>query len=192
MQQNGIYELLKQLEMVLDKSFPILPNYISAVKVKDIEEIIDSIFHALPTEIQEARALLKRREEIQVEAQQKAEKIITDAQQEAQRALSESTQMIELQKQANKYKEGIQAECDEFKRKALEDAATIRSQAHDEAIRLKEKVEIYASQVFADLEDHLAKRLKEVKDGQIFLEKQRAASNFNNIYPQDNRNSMTE
>ena len=79
-----------------------------------------------------------------------------------------------------------------FLRKALEDAATIRSQAHDEAVRLKEKVEIYASQVFADLEDHLAKRLREVKDGQIFMEKQRAASNFNNIYPQDNRNNIAE
>ena len=31
-QENGIYELLKLLEIVLEKSFPILPNYLVAVK----------------------------------------------------------------------------------------------------------------------------------------------------------------
>ena len=83
MQQSGIYELLKLLEIVLEKSFPILPNYLVAVKVKEVESLIDRIYASLPSEVQEARAFLRRREELQIEAQQKAEKIIVDAQNEA-------------------------------------------------------------------------------------------------------------
>ena len=92
-QHNGIYDLLKQLEIILEKSFPILPNYLVAIKLKEVEAILDSIYGSLPQEIQEARRLLRRKEELQIEAQQKAEKIVLDAQNEANRLLSESESM---------------------------------------------------------------------------------------------------
>ena len=61
-QNNGIYDLLKQLEIILEKSFPILPNYLVAIKLKEVEAIVDSIYGSLPQEIQEARRLLRRKE----------------------------------------------------------------------------------------------------------------------------------
>lgn len=176
MQQSGIYDLLKCLEIVLEKSFPILPNYIVAVKVKEIESLIDRIYASLPGEVQEARAFLRRREELQIEAQQKAEKIVLDAQNEASRLLSESDVLRAVQKEAEKIKEQVIADCEEIKRKALDDAENVRIQAADEAIRIREGAEVYAEQVLANLEGNLTQLQQVVKNGQVYMEKLRNES----------------
>lgn len=176
MQQGGIYELLKLMEIVLEKSFPILPNYLVAVKVKEIESLIDRIYASLPSEVQEARAFLRRREELQIEAQQKAEKIIVDAQNEANRLLSESDVLRAVQKEAEKIKEQVIADCEEIKRKALDDAENVRIQAADEAIRIREGAEVYAEQVLVNLERDLTQLQQVVKNGQVYMEKLRSES----------------
>lgn len=185
MQQSGIYELLKLLEIVLEKSFPILPNYLVAVKVKEIESLIDRIYASLPSEVQESRAFLRRREELQMEAQQKAEKIIFDAQNEANRLLSESDVLRAVQKEAEKIKEQVIADCEEIKRKALDDAENVRIQAADEAIRIREGAEVYAEQVLTNLERDLTQLQQVVKNGQVYIEKLRteSSSTFDKIYP---------
>lgn len=187
MQQSGIYELLKLLEIVLEKSFPILPNYLVAVKVKEIESLIDRIYASLPSEVQEARAFLRRREELQIEAQQKAEKIIVDAQNEANRLLSESDVLRAVQKEAEKIKEQVIADCEEIKRKALDDAENLRLQAADEAIRIREGAEVYAEQVLVNLEGNLTQLQQTVKNGQIYMEKIRSesSSSYDKIYPKE-------
>lgn len=191
MQQSGIYELLKLLEIVLEKSFPILPNYIVAVKVKEIESLIDRIYASLPSEVQEARAFLRRREELQIEAQQKAEKIIVDAQNEASRLLSESDVLRAVQKEAEKIKEQVIADCEEIKRKALDDAENVRIQAADEAIRIREGAEVYAEQVLVNLERDLAQLQQVVKNGQVYMEKLRseAGASYEKVYPQSAQQS---
>ena len=78
-QQNGIYDLLRALEESLDKGFPLLSNYMVVVKREVVESLLDRIYASLPTEVQDARSLLRRRDEIQHEAQQRAEKIVADA-----------------------------------------------------------------------------------------------------------------
>jgi cell division septum initiation protein DivIVA len=192
MQQSGIYELLKLMEVVLDKSFPILPNYYVAVKVKEIESLIDRIYASLPQEVQEARAFLRRREELQMEAQQKAEKVILDAQNEANRLLSESDVLRAVQKEAEKIKEQVIADCEEIKKKALEDAENVRVQAADEAIRIREGAEVYAEQVLVNLEGNLNQLQQVVKNGQVYMEKLRSdanASSFDsNAFPQQEQN----
>ena len=186
MQQSGIYELLKLLEIVLEKSFPILPNFLVAVKVKEIESLIDRIYASLPSEVQEARAFLRRREELQIEAQQKAEKIIIDAQNEANRLLSESDVLRAVQKEAEKIKEQVIADCEEVKRKALNDAENVRIQAADEAIRIREGAEVYAEQILANIERDLTQLQQVVKNGQVYIEKLRTDS----ISPHDNAYSQ--
>lgn len=186
MQQSGIYELLKLLEIVLEKSFPILPNYLVAVKVKEVESLIDRIYASLPSEVQEARAFLRRREELQIEAQQKAEKIIIDAKNEANRLLSESDVLRAVQKEAEKIKEQVISECEEIKRQSLEAADSIRIQAADEAIRIREGAEVYAEQVLVNIESNLTQLQQVVKNGQVHMEKLRSESNaaYNNTYSQ--------
>lgn len=192
MQQSGIYELLKLMEIVLEKSFPILPNYLVAIKVKEVESLIDRIYASLPSEVQEARAFLRRREELQMEAQQKAEKIILDAQNEASRLLSESDVLRAVQKEAEKIKEQVIADCEEIKRKAFDDAENVRIQAADEAIRIREGAEVYAEQVLVNLEGNLTQLQQVVKNGQVYMEKLRSesGSNFDKVYPQSQPNDF--
>lgn len=184
--QSGIYELLKQMEILLEKGFSILPNYLVVVKVKEMENLIDRIYQNIPSEIQEARVMLKGKDDLQLHAQQEAQRIIMEAQNKANQLLSESELLRNVQREREKVIEQVTLECDELRRKALNDAENIRMQAVDESKRLKDQAEIYAERTLADLEHNLAELQQVVKNGQIYMEKLRSesAANFNNIYPQ--------
>ena len=176
MQQNGVYDLLKLLELAIDESFTIIPNKFVVVKPDEILTLIDRIYASLPVEVQEARAFLRRREELQIEAQQKAEKIVADAQMEADRKLSEADFIKAVEREGIRIRNQVQEECEELKRKAMEEADAIRSQAADDAIKTKEGAEIYAEQVLTNLETDLTKLQQVVKNGQIYMEQLRSGS----------------
>ena len=163
------------LEDALDKGFSPF-GYYSVVKKDTVTELLDKLYAALPDEIKEARALLRRKEELQYEAQQKAEKIIADAQGEANRLLSESDILRSVQKEAEKIKEQVINSCEEIKRKAMEEADAIRSQAIDEATRIKDGSSAMAEQILAGLEQNMAQMQEIVKNGQVALEKRRMES----------------
>ena len=175
-QQNGIYDLLRALEESLDKGFPLLSNYMVVVKREVVESLLDRIYASLPTEVQDARSLLRRRDEIQHEAQQRAEKIIADAQAEANRLLSESDLLRAVQREAEKIKEQVITDCEDIKRKSLEEAESVRNQAIDEALRTKDGASVYAEQVLVSLEQNLNQLQEIVKNGQVQLERRRAES----------------
>ena len=172
-QQDVIYGLMNDLEEVLDKGLPILPN-LSVVKKDIVVDILDKLYAALPDEIKEARSLLRRKDELQYEAQQRAEKIVADAQAEANRLLSESDLLRAVQREAEKIKEQVINDCEDIKRKALEDADAVRNQAIDEALRTRDGASVYAEQVLAGLEQNLNQLQEVVKNGQVQLERRRA------------------
>ena len=174
-QQDVIYGLMGDLEDALDKGFSPF-GYYSVVKKDTVTDLLDKLYAALPDEIKEARALLRRKEELQYEAQQKSEKIIADAQGEANRLLSESEVLRSVKKEAEKIKEQIINDCEEIKRKAMEEADAIRSQAIDEANRIKDGSSAMAEQILAGLEQNLAQMQEVVKNGQVALEKRRMES----------------
>ena len=175
-QQNGVYDLLKLLEISLEEGFPIIPRKFTVVKTKEIEALIDRIYASLPLEVQEAKALLRRREELQIEAQQKAEKIINDAQAEADRKLSEADFIKALEREGIRIRTQVQQECEEIKRKAMEEAENIRAQATDDAMKTKEGAELYAEQVLTNLEKNLTQQQQIVKNGQVYMEQLRSES----------------
>lgn len=175
-QQNGVYDLLKMLEIALEEGFPIIPRKYTVVKTKEIEALIDRIYASLPVEVQEARAFLRRREELQIEAQQKAEKIIADAQAEADRKLSEADFIKALEREGVRIRTQVQQECEEIKRKAMEEAESIRAQATEDALKTKEGAELYAEQVLTNLEKNLTQQQQIVKNGQVYMEQLRADS----------------
>ncbi len=156
---------------------------------------MDKIYAALPDEIRDARALLRRKDEVLYDAQQKAEKIITDAQAEAARLLSESDLLRAVQKEAEKIKESVISDCEDIRRKALDEAENIRLQALDAASRTKEGANIYAEQVLVNLEQSINQLQEVVKNGQVTLERKRAeAGNYDNVndnYPNKNPNYST-
>ena len=82
-QQDVIYGLMNELEDALDKGFSPIGSF-TFVKKDTVTNILDKLYAALPDEIKEARALLRRKDELQYEAQQRAEKIVADAQAEAE------------------------------------------------------------------------------------------------------------
>ena len=171
-QQDVIYDLMGKLEDALDKGLPLL-GYYSIVKKDTVTDLLDRLYAALPDEIKEARALLRRKDELQYEAQQKAERIVADAQGEANRLLSESDILRAVQKEAEKIKEQVISDCEEIKRKAVDEAEAIRMQASDEAARTKDGASVYAEQLLANLEQNLAQMQEIVKNGQVTLEKRR-------------------
>ena len=174
-QQDVIYGLMGDLEEALDKGFFFFWYY-SVVKKDTVTDLLDRLYAALPDEIKEARALLRRKDELQYEAQQKAEKIIADAQSEANRLLSENDLLRAVQKEAEKIKEQVIADCEEIKRKALDEADAIRVQAMDEANRIKDGSSVMSEQILASIEQNLAQMQEIVKNGQVALEKRRMES----------------
>ena len=178
-QQDVIYSLMNELEEALDKGLPLLGPSFVIVKKDTVVNILDKLYAALPDEIKEARALLRRKDELQYEAQQRAEKVVADAQAEANRLLSESDLLRAVQREAEKIKEQVIAECDEIKRKSYEDAEVLRNQAIDEALRTKDGASVYAEQVLVGLEQNLNQLQEVVKNGQLQLERRRAESDGN-------------
>ena len=171
-QQDVIYGLMNELEEALDnKGMPLLG--FSIVRKDTVTHILDKLYAALPDEIKEARALLRRKDELQYEAQQRAEKIVADAQAEANRLLSESDLLRAVQREAEKIKEQVITDCEEIKRKAMDEAENVRIQANDEATRIKDGATVYAEQVLTNLEQNLGQLQEVVKNGQLQLERRR-------------------
>ena len=171
-QQDVIYGLMNELEEALDnKGMPLLG--FSIVRKDTVTNILDKLYAALPDEIKEARALLRRKDELQYEAQQRAEKVISDAQAEANRLLSESDLLRAVQREAEKIKEQVITDCEDIKRKALDEAESVRNQAIDEATRIKDGATVYAEQVLASIEQNLGQLQEVVKNGQLQMERRR-------------------
>lgn len=174
-QQNDvIYGLMQELEDALDRGLPILSN-LAIVKKNIVMDLIDKLYAALPDAIQEAKSLIRRKDELQYEAQQRAEQIVREAQAEADRLLSKSDLLRAVQKQAEEIKEQVISECNEIQRKAMEEANEIRTQAKDDAMRVKDEVSVYAEQILVGLEQNINQLHEMVKDNQIQLEKRRSA-----------------
>lgn len=175
-QQNGVYDLLKLLEISLEEGFPIIPRKFTVVKTKEVIALIDRIYASLPLEVQEAKAFLRRRDELQMEAQQKAEKIISDAQAEADRKLSEADFIKALEREGIRIRTQVQEECEEIKRKAMEDAEAIRAQATEDSMKIKEIASLCADKVLTSLEKNITEQEQMVKNCQVYMEKFRVDS----------------
>ncbi len=174
-QQDVIYGLMNELEDALDKGFSPIGSF-TFVKKDTVTNILDKLYAALPDEIKEARALLRRKDELQYEAQQRAEKIVADAQAEADRLLSESDLLKAVQREAEKIKEQVISDCEEIKRRSYEEADAVRNNAIDEALRTRDGASVYAEQILVNLEQNLNQIQENVKMCQLQLEKRRAES----------------
>lgn len=180
---------MNELEDALDRGLPLLSN-LAIVRKDTVLNILDKLYAALPDEVKEARALLRRRDEFQYEAQQRAEKTIAEAQIEADRLLSESDLLRAVQREAEKIKEQVINDCEDIKRKALEEANALRNQAIDEALRVKDGASVYAEQILASLEQNVNRLHEVIKDNQIQLERKRSeeegqySGNYTNQQPE--------
>lgn len=171
MPQNGVYDLLKMLEIALDEGYSVLKYTI--VNKREIEDLIDRIYSALPQEVQEARLLLRDKERLVNESRQQAAKIIQDAQNEADRKLSESDQIKAIEREGIRIKNEVVDDCEKMKHLAKQDSENIRMQATEEAVKIREGAELYAEQVLTSLEGNLTQLQQVVKNGQLYMEQLR-------------------
>ena len=178
MTQLRIKELLGRANLILDKGFHLLPGFVM-VKSSEMEAILDRIDASIPEDIKEAESILRRREEIQIEAQQRAERVIAEARTEAEKILSESELLSQVQREAERIKEQVLAECQQLRDNTIEEAKKIKIQAEDEAHHIKEGAENYAEQVLSNIESDLAQLQTIVKNGQLYLEKLKTSSGSN-------------
>lgn len=171
MPQNGVYDLLKMLEIALDEGYSVLKY--TVVNKREIEDLIDRIYAALPPEVQEARLLLRDKERHVNEARQQATRILQDAQNEADRILSESDQIKAIEREGIRIKNEVVDDCEKMKHLARHDSENIRLQATEEAIKIREGAELYAEQLLTSLEGHLTQLQQVVKNGQLYMEQLR-------------------
>ena len=181
MTQLRIKDLLGRANFVLDKGLYLLPGFV-LIKSSDMETLLDRIDASIPEDIKEAESILRRREEIQIEAQQRAERIIIDARNEAEKILSESELLNQVHKEAEKIKEQVLAECQDLREKTIDEAKAIKIQAEDEALRTKEGAENYAEQILNNIDTDLSQLQQIVQNGKMYLGKLKQAKTN---YPQN-------
>lgn len=175
MTQLRIKELLGKANYLLDKGFHIMPGFVF-IRSAEMEATLDRIDASIPEDIKEAEIILRRRDEIHLEAQNRAERIINDAQNEAARILSESELLRAVQQEATKIREQVIADCENIKNQANREAEDIKIQAIQEAVKIKEGAENYAEQILNNLDTDLNQLQQIVRNGQMYLEKQKAES----------------
>lgn len=181
MPQNGVYDLLKMLEIALDEGCSVLKY--TVVNKREIEELIDRIYATLPPEVQEARVLLKDKERLINEANQKAARIVQEAQDKADRILSESDQIKAIEREGMRIRQEVADDCQKMKHLAVQDGENTRMKATEEAIKIREGAELYAEQVLTSLEGNLTQLQQIVKNGQLYMEQLRndAASKYSTM-----------
>ncbi len=175
MSQLRISELLEKADILMDKGIPIMPGYV-IIKSSTMDGLLDRIKAAIPDDIKEAEMILKRRDEIITESQNRADRIIADAQNEAARVLSENEIMRAVHQEGQKIREQVIQDCEHIKTKALEEADNVRIQAADEAMKIRQGAENYAEQVLNNIDTDLSQLQQIVRNGQMHLEKMKAES----------------
>lgn len=185
MTQLRIKELLGKANFLLDKGWHIMPGVV-VLRSAEMEATLDRIDASIPEDIKEAEIILRRRDEIHLEAQNRAERIINDAQNEAARILSESELLRAVQQEATKIREQVINDCEDLKNKAAQEAENIKLQAIQEAMKIREGAENYAEQILNNLDTDLSQLQQIVRNGQLYLEKQKAEGyqSMQNMYHQ--------
>ena len=79
---NRIYELIEDLEVLMEDGINILPGRI-IVNHKELYNIVAAFKDAVPEEIQDAKVIINKKDEILQEAKLHAERIIQDAENES-------------------------------------------------------------------------------------------------------------
>ena len=80
---GSIYKLLDKLEMMILKGIPVPFTPFVIVNHEKVIDVLDKVRACIPGEIQEAHGIIKRSEDIQMEAQRRAENILIEAKEKA-------------------------------------------------------------------------------------------------------------
>ncbi len=172
MAELRVSHLIDEADEMLDNKFHI-GSYCLFMNTDDIQDVLSKIRAILPEEIKTAEMILKRRDDIYLEAQSRADRIISEAQNTAASLLSESELIRAVREKAGKIQKQVKDSCEEMKNKAAEEADMIRRNAYQEALKTKDGAQAYAEQVLNDLSRDIEQIQRIVKNGQYYLSQQK-------------------
>lgn len=168
MTELRVSHLIDEADELLDNKFHV-GSYCLFMNTDDIQDILSKIRAILPEEIKTAEMILKRRDDIYMEAQSKADRILSEAKNTAAKLLSESDLMRRLHEEAMKFQEQVQESCEEMKKKAAEEAETVRKNAYKEASETREGAKAFAEEMLINLERDIDRVHRHVRNCQDLL-----------------------
>ena len=168
-----MFDLIDDLTALCDDGIPVFPGRI-IVSSKELCRIVDSFPNAISDEINDARIILKKKDEILQEAKLRAERIIQDAENERYKLLNESSLNKAMEEYAEKFRQTVFDECQQIKMAAFNEAQELRLNAKNDSIRMKEESQSYAQQLLNNLEQDLNRLYQVVMNGQQRLQEMRS------------------
>lgn len=167
---NMIYNLLGKLEnIIIAKGIRLLPLPYAIVNVKNIEDVLDRIRVSIPGEIQEAREILRRKDEILMESQNKADHLYLQAQDKARSLIDNSEILNAVRAEAERIKEETIGNCEALKQQTLEEIEQVKMNTSNEVVRIREGADKYAEEVLGNLDRNLQDLHGIVRNGQNYL-----------------------
>ena len=168
-----LFDLIDELTALIDDAIPIFPGRIM-VSHKELNRIITSFPKAVTDEINDARIILKKKDEILQEAKLRAERIIQDAENERYKLLNESSLNKAMEEHAEKFRQTVFEECQQIKMAAFNEAQELRLNAKNESIRMREDSQEYAQQLLNNLQQDLDRLYHVVLNGQQRLQEMKS------------------
>ena len=101
-----LFDLIDELSALTDDAIPIFPGRI-VVNQKELIKIVNAFPNAISDEINDARVILKKKDEILQEAKLRAERIIQDAENERYKLLNESSLNKAMEEHAEKFRQTV-------------------------------------------------------------------------------------
>ena len=175
MTELRVSHLIDEADELLDNKFHI-GSYCLFMNTDDIQDILGKIKAILPEDIRTAEMILKRRDDIYMEAQSRADRIINEAKNTAENLLSESEIIRNTKEQVAKIQQQVKENCEQMKNSALEEADMVRRNAYKEAMEIKDGAKAYAEEVLNKLEMEIDTAHKHIKQCQDYVAQQKTAA----------------
>ena len=176
---NRIYELLTELDNLMQDGIPIFGKIV--VDHKELYKIAHAFEETIPEEIQDARIIINKKDEILQEAKLHADRIIQDAENERYKLLNESNLSKAMEEHAEKFRQTVFEECQQIKMQAFNEAQELRLNSKNEAIGLKENSQRYAQEVLVKLEHVLNSLYQDVMNNQQQLQEMKTTDSMQKI-----------
>lgn len=176
-----MFDLIDALEALYEEGIPVFPGRL-VIDSKKLYAITNAFPSAISNEINDARIILKKKDEILQEAKLRAERIIQDAENERYKLLNESSLNKAMEEHAEKFRQTVFEECQQIKMAAFNEAQELRLNAKNDSIKMKEDSQEYAQQLLNNLEQDLNRLYQVVMNGQQKLQEMRQADSVQHLH----------
>ena len=176
MKELRVSHLIDEADELLDNKL-CFGSYCFFINIDDIRDILSKIRAILPDDIKRAEMILKNRDDIYMDAQNRADRIINEAQTKAASILSENELIRAVKEKANAIQEQVKGSCEEMKNKANEESENLRRNAYQEAVQTREGAKAYVEELLSNLERDIDKVHKHIISCREYISQQKKSDN---------------